>query len=127
MEEFDRLLQKGDEAYKKDDYNNAVLCYEDAFKLVTNVNKSKFIPVLPKLAACYRRIHSPRSVIDLAAEAKRKFGRCFISSVFLTSIAAAYADLGEFSHARKCVDAAINLENGRISTPLQAVIDRLEK
>lgn len=127
MEEFDRLLQKGDEAYKKDDYNNAVLCYEDAFKIATVENKYKFKSVLSMMGRCYRKIGSSASVIDLATEAKKKFGKDVITSVFLTTIAAAYADLGEFSHARKCVDAAINLENGRISGTLQAVIDRLEK
>lgn len=127
MDEFERLLQKGDEAYKKDDYDNAVLCYEDAFKIATVENKYKFKSVLSMMGRCYRKIGSSASVIDLATEAKKKFGKDVITSVFLTTIAAAYADLGEFSHARKCVDAAINLENGRISAPLQAVIDRLEK
>lgn len=127
MDEFERLLNKGDEAYKKYDYNNAAHCYEDAFKLATNENKYKFKSVLPMMGRCYRKMGSPKAVIVLASEAKKKFGRDFITSIFLTTIAAAYADLREFSKAHRCVDEAINLENGKISKPLQAVIDRLEK
>lgn len=127
MDEFECLLNKGNEAYKKDDYSNAVICYEDAFKLVTEGNKDKFKSVLPMMGRCYRKIGNPRSVIDLAAEAKSKFGRDFISPVFLTTIAAAYADLSEYPNARRCVDEAIRLENGKISGPLQMVIDRIEK
>ena len=123
----ERLLNEGNEAYKKDDYSNAILSYEAAFKLVTDANKSKFRPVLPMLASCYRKIQSPRSVIELANDAKAKLSRDFITSFFLTSVAAAYADLREFSNAWICVKAAICLENGRISGPLQLVIDRLEK
>lgn len=127
MEEFDRLLQKGDEAYKKDDYNKAVIYYEDALKLVTDGNKSKFKSILPMMGRCYRQIGNPSSVIDLATEVKQKFGREFITSVFLTTVAAAYADMREYGNAHICVNEAIKLENGKISGPLRAVIDRLEK
>ena len=127
MDDFQQLLNKGDEAYKKDDYGKAAIYYEDAFKLVTIENKNKFKPILPMIGRCYRQIRSPESVIDLATEVKKKFGKNFISPVFLTTIAAAYIDLNEFSKARKCIDEAIKLGNGKISGPLQAVIDRLEK
>ncbi len=127
MGEFERLLNEGDEAYKKNDFTKAVLCYEDAFKLVTSDNKNRFKSILPMMGLCYRRIGNSASVIDLAAEAKKKLGREFITSVFLTNIAAAYADLREFSKARRCVNVAIRLDNGKISGPLQAVIDRLER
>ena len=127
MDEFERLLNEGNEAYKKDDYNKAVICYEDAFKVATDVNKFKFKSLLPMMARCYRKIGNPASVIDLAADAKKKFGCDVITSVFLTTVAAAYLDLGNHPDARKCIDAAIQLEKGRISGPLQAVIDRLEK
>lgn len=127
MDEFELFLIKGDEAYKKDDYGKAAIFYEDAFKLVTNENKNKFKPVLPMIGRCYRQIGSPDSVIDLATEAKKKFGKDFITPVFLTTIAAAYIDLNERTKARKCINEAIKLGNGKISGPLQAVIDRLEK
>ena len=127
MDDFERLVNKGDEAYKKDDYNKAVICYEDAFKIATEANKFKIKSLLPMMARCYRKTGNPSSVIDLATDAKKEFGRDVITSVFLTSIAATYLDLGNHSNARKCVDAAIKLENGRISGPLQLVIDRLEK
>lgn len=127
MDGFERLVNEGDEAYRKDDYNKAVICYEDAFKVATDVNKFKMRSLLPMMARCYRKIGNPTSVIDLATDAKKKFGREIISSVFLTTIAAAYLDLGNHPDARKCVDAAILLENGKILGPLRAVIDRLEK
>ena len=127
MDEFERLLKEGDEAYKKDNYNKAVIYYEDALKLATDKNKYKFKSLLPMMGRCYRQMGSPSSVIDLAKEAKKKFGKDFITSFFLTTIAAAYADLRDFSKARKCVDVAIKLENGKISGPLQMVIDRIEK
>lgn len=127
MDEFERLINEGDEAYKKDDYNKAVIHYEDAFKIATDANKFKFKSLLPMMARCYRKIGSPASVINLATEAKKKFGRDIITSVFLTSIAATYLDLDNHPDARKCVNEAIRLENGRISKPLQLVIDRLEK
>lgn len=127
MDEFERLINEGDEAYKKDDYNKAVIHYENAFKIATDANKFKFKSLLPMMARCYRKIGSPANVINLATEAKKKFGRDIITSVFLTSIAATYLDLDNHPDARKCVNEAIRLENGRISKPLQLVIDRLEK
>ena len=127
MDELERLINEGNLAYKKDDYNKAVICYEDALKLVTDGNKSKFKSILPMMGRCYRQIGNPSSVIDLASEVKQKFGREFITSVFLTTVAAAYADMREYGKARICVNEAIRLENGKISGPLQAVIDRLEK
>lgn len=74
MSEFEQLLNKGDEAYKRDDYNKAVVCYEDALKLVTEENKYKFKSHLPMMARCYRQIGNPSSVIDLATEVKQKYG-----------------------------------------------------
>ena len=50
--------------------------------------------LLPMMARFYRKIGNPASVINLAADAKKKFGHEIISSVFLTTIAAAYLDLG---------------------------------
>lgn len=126
MDDFERLVNEGDEAYKKDDYNKAIICYEDAFKIATDANKSKFKSLLPMMARCYRKIGSPSSVINLAADAKKKFGRDIITSVFLTTIAAAYLDLDNHPDACKCVNEAIRMENGKISGPLQMVIDRLE-
>lgn len=127
MDDFERLLNEGNEAYKKDDYNKAIICYEDAIKLVTDGNKSKFKSILPMMGRCYRQIGNPSSVIDLATEVKQKFGREFITSVFLTTVAAAYADMREYVKAHICVNEAIRLENGKISGPLQAVIDRIER
>jgi len=127
MSEFEQLINNGNEAYKKDDYNKAVICYEGALKLVTDENKSKFKSILPMMGRCYRQIGNPSNVIDLATEVKQKFGQKFINSAFLTTIAAAYADMREYGKAHICVNEAIRLENGKISGPLQAVIDRLEK
>lgn len=36
MDDFERLLNEGNEVYKKGDYNKAVLCCVDAFKLITD-------------------------------------------------------------------------------------------
>ncbi len=118
MSEFERLLNEGDDAYKKDNYNKAVICYEDALKLVTDENKSKFKSILPMMGRCYRQIGNPSSVIDLATEVKKKFGREFITSVFLTTVAAAYADMSEYGKAHICINEAIRLANGKISGPL---------
>lgn len=79
------------------------------------------------MGRCYRQIGNPSSVIELATEVKQKFGREFITSVFLTTVAAAYADMREYGKAHICVNEAIRLENGKISGPLQAVIDRIER
>ena len=127
MDDFECFLNEGNEAYKKDDYNKAVICYEDALKLVTDENKFRFKSILPMMGRCYRQIGNPASVIDLATEVKQKFGREYITSFFMTTVAAAYADMREYGKAHICVNEAIRLENGKISGPLQAVIDRLEK
>lgn len=84
---------------KKDDYNKAVICYEEAFKIATDVNKFKMRSLLSMMARYYRKMENPASVIDLAVDAKKKFGREIISSVFLTTIAAAYLDLGNYPDA----------------------------
>lgn len=127
MDDFERLLNEGNEAYKKDNYNKAVICYEDALKLVTDEKKFKFKSILSMMGRCYRQIGNPSSVIDLATEVKQKFGQNFINSAFLTTVAAAYADMREYGKAHICVNEAIRLEKGKISGPLQAVIDRIEK
>ena len=88
MDEFERLLNEGDKAYKKNDFTKAVLCYEDAFKLVTSDNKNRFKSILPMMGLCYRRIGNSASVINLAAEAKKKLGREFITSVFNSDLVA---------------------------------------
>ena len=127
MDEYEWLINEGDEAYKRDDYNKAVICYEYAFILVTDENRSKFKSILPMMGRCYRRIGNPPNVIDLATEVKQKFGREFITSVFLTTVAAAYADMRECGNAHICVNEAIRLENGKISGPLRTVIDGIER
>lgn len=127
MDDFERLLNEGDEAYIKEGYSKAILCYEDAFKLLTDENKNKFQNTLPKMSRCYRQIGSPRSVIEMASEVKKRFGRNFITSAFYTTIAAAYADVREFGNAHRCIDEAKKLENGKVSKQLQMVIDRIEK
>ena len=53
MDDFERLVNEGDEAYRKDDYNKAVICYEDAFEIATDVNKFKMKSLLPMMARCY--------------------------------------------------------------------------
>ena len=75
MDDFERLLNEGNEAYKKDNYNKAVICYEDALKLVTDENKFRFKSILPMMGRCYRQIGNPSSVIELATEVKQKFGK----------------------------------------------------
>ena len=127
MDDFGRLLNEGDEAYKKDNYNKAVICYEDALKLVTDENKFRFKSILPMMGRCYRQIGNPSSVIELATEVKQKFGREFITSVFLPTVAAAYADMREYGKVHICINEVFRLENGKISGPLQAVINRIEK
>lgn len=128
MDEFEQFLNKGDEAYKKDAYSTAVCCYENALKLVTSENKNRFKSVLPMMGRCYRKMGVPRNVIELAKEAKNLLGMDFIGHVFLTTIAAAYADLRELSNAHKCVNEALKmLKNGKKPRPLQTVIERLEK
>lgn len=79
------------------------------------------------MGRCYRQIGNPSSVIDLATEVKQKFGREFITSVFLPTVAAAYADMREYGKVHICINEVFRLENGKISGPLQAVINRIEK
>lgn len=127
MDDFESLIKKGDEAYRKDRYEQAICYYEDAFKLASDGNKNKLMPILPMMSRCYRQMGCSDTVIKLAKDAKEKFGPNFISSVFLTSIAAAYLDLNKKSEARKCVDAAKKkLKGDKIPPPLQLVIDKLE-
>lgn len=112
---------------KKTTIIKAVICYEDVLKFVTDGNKSKFKSILPMMGRCYRQIGNPSSVIELATEVKQKFGREFITSVFLPTVAAAYADMREYGKVHICINEVFRHENGKISGPLQALINRIEK
>ena len=54
------------------------------------------------------------------------YGEEMITEVFLTSIAAAYCDLGEFDKAKLCCNKAFKLSGCVCSDELQAVYDRIK-
>jgi hypothetical protein len=58
------------------------------------------------MTSCYRQTGQAQKAIDILAEATKRFGQSMVTSALLTSVAAAYCDLGDYIRAKKCCDRA---------------------
>ena len=69
----------------------------------------------------------PRSAIELFSFAKNKYGDQFITPVLLTSVAAAYCDLGEYENALRCCKWAYKRFDAQFDASLRNVFARIKK
>lgn len=84
--------------------------------------------ILPVYTSCLRLSGFPRSAIQVFDKEEELFGKDVISSMLVTSVAAAYCVLGEFEQARKYCNYAYALQDNRErgSQELSLVYKRIE-
>ncbi len=82
--------------------------------------------VFPIITSCYRALKQPQKAIDFWMENKRIFVSC-LSVPLLTSLAAAYCDVGNYDLAKKCADRAYAIQGGskNYRTELSLVYQRI--
>jgi len=119
---------EGDKFKKSESYVLAVKYYEQALDKADTLRKTAV--VLPRITSCLRKIKQPRRVVDLLSEAKEKYGEEIIDQVLLTSVAAAYCDLGEPENALRCCRwgyKILRIGNGEQSPELSNVFLRANR
>lgn len=119
------LVEAGNE-YKKSSTNNlAIKCYKKALEKTDSESLIKFI--LPSITSCLRKQGKADEVIEIFSEVKAKWGKKMLSAAALTSIAAAYCDLGEYENAKICCNKAYAMSQGKATGELNAVYGRIDK
>lgn len=95
-------------------------------KFCTSYNFYKM--VFPIITSCYRALGQPQKAIDFWMQYKRIFSTC-LTVPLLTSLAAAYCDVGNYVLARKCADRAYALQDGSLGykSELSLVYRRIAK
>lgn len=125
---YEDAKKEGDKYKASESYSLAIRFYEDALKKAGDAPKVSAI--LPRITSCYRKEGKPRKVIELMAEAKASFGVGILNKALLTSVAAAYCDVGEPENAIKCCRWAYRVlkeENDEYSIQLSSVFARANK
>ena len=107
--------------------------YADCLKIInfglgkfsTSVNYHKV--VFPIITSCYRSLKQPQEAINFWFKNKATYGYC-ISTPLLTSLAAAYCDIGNYDLAKKCADHAYAIQGGGkgYNTELSLVYRRIK-
>ena len=82
----------------------------------------------PIITSCYRAKGQPQQAIDFWMQNKKLFASC-LSVPLLTSLAAAYCDVGNYELAKKCANRAYAIQGGSLnySTELSLVYRRIKK
>lgn len=125
---YEEAKTEGDKCKASESYNLAVKYYEAALKKADNFPRVSVI--LPRITSCYRKVGHPKRVIELLSEAKGKYGEDIVNKALLTSVAAAYCDLGEPENAIKCCKWAYKVlknESDESSIELSNVFIRANK
>jgi len=129
-ETIDLSKLTADEAIREGDKFKSSASYGLAIKLyVYSMERASYkdaVYILPRLTSCYRAQGRAQDVIKMASMVKKRYGGEIFSPVLLTSIAAAYCDLGEYGQARKCCDKAYAMAGGHASGELSLVYKRIE-
>ena len=84
--------------------------------------------VFPIITSCYRALGQSQKAIDFWMENKQIFTSC-LSVPLLTSLAAAYCDIGDYELAKKCANRAYAMQGGgkNYQTELSLVYERIKK
>ncbi len=120
----EELVCEGDKFRDSSSYSKAIVFYEYAAK---ECDLETLSYILPRISACYRKCNTPRKTIELFSDARKKYGADFITPVLLTSVAAAYCDLGEYDNALRCCKWAYARFGGEASQSLHNVFSRIKK
>ena len=101
----------------------ALKFYEQAEK---KADRQTMLYILPRMTSCYRQTGQAEKAIAILTTATQKFGQAMVTPALLTSVAAAYCDLGDYARAKKCCDRAY-ASGGKGSEELSLVYDRIDK
>lgn len=87
-----------------------------------------YTTVFPIITSCYRNIGKPEKAIAFWMENKGIFKNC-LSVPLLTSLAAAYCDVGQYELALKCAQKAYAMQGGskNYATELSNVYHRINR
>jgi tetratricopeptide (TPR) repeat protein len=93
-----------------------------------NTSAHYYRTVFPMITSCYRSLNQPQKAIDFWMQHKQLFASC-LSPALLTSLAAAYCDVGNFEMAKKCANKAYAIQGGskNYATELSLVYKRIKK
>ena len=97
---YEEAKKEGDKCKKSETYPLAIKYYEYALKKADSFKRVSV--VLPRITSCYRKTNQPKKVIELLSDMKAHYGETIINEALLTSVAAAYCDLGEPENAIRC-------------------------
>ena len=119
------IIKIADGFKKSNSFVMAIKTYEKALDKTKKIENIKYI--LPRITSCYRKNKQAHKAIELYTKICKEYGYEILNEVLLTSIAAAYCDLGEFENAKKCANKAYAITNGNCSDELKLVYQRIEK
>ena len=119
-----QLMKLGDEFKNGSSIGFAIKCYNKALEKSDKYETSR---ILPRLTSCLRKQGKADEAVKVYSQMKAKWGADLFGYVALTSIAAAYCDLGEYEDAKKCCNKAYALEDGHCSGELASVFGRIRK
>ena len=122
---YREIIHLADGYKKSQSFTMAIKAYEKAIEKTGEVKEIKYI--LPRITSCYRKDNRPDDAIALYTKICSEYGYDILDSVLLTSVSAAYIDIGEYVKAKKCADRAYAMSQGNISDELKSVYARLKK
>lgn len=122
---YSTIIKIADDYKRSGSFIMAIRTYEKAIEKTEKVDEIKYI--LPRITSCYRKNNQAHKAVELYGKICEKYGYEILNEVLLTSIAAAYCDLGQFENARKCANKAYAINNGKSSEELRLVYKRIEK
>ena len=123
--DYYEIIKIADGFKKTNSFTMAITTYEIALEKTNKKYEIKYI--LPRITSCYRMNHQPNKAIELYSRICKNHGYEILNSVLLTSIAAAYCDLGQFDNAKKCADRAYAISNGKADEELKLVYKRINQ
>lgn len=120
---YEQILAEADRYRDSSSYTLAIKYYEYA---IAKGGESNARIIFPRITSCYRRSGQSKKAVELYETLCRRYGSSMVSPVLLTSVAAAFCDLGRYEDARHCCDRAFAMTNGNPDPELRLVYQRLK-
>lgn len=91
-------------------------------------SRNFYVMVFPMITSCYRELGQAKEAINFWMTNKEIFSSC-LSVPLLTSLAAAYCDVGDYEMAKRCANRAYAMQGGgkNYATELSLVYARIKK
>jgi len=118
------LIQRGICSKQQKNYRNALSYFEMA---VCKADEDEIISIISTLSSLYRMFNYPNASIELYKYVSYKHKIKKFPVAFLTSLAAAYLDIGKRTEALDFASKAYAMSNGHASDELNSLYRRLNK